>query len=92
MPALRFLMVFGAAAMLAACSKPADQGAAKAAGAQVLPGTISDAMVNLDQSKSQPLLQPAPVAHGPIADDASEAAAEPAADAAAPAPAPTPAN
>ncbi len=47
---------------LAACSKATDQTAAKAAGAPVLPGTISDAMLNLDQSRSQPLLQPAPTA------------------------------
>jgi hypothetical protein len=88
MTALRPLIVCCATLLLAACGKPADQPAAKAAGGQVLPGTISDAMLNLDQSKSQPLLQPAPVVHGPANADASDAAAEPAADAAAPAPAP----
>ena len=64
--------------MLSGCSKGADQPAGKAAGAQVLPGTISDAMLNLDQSRSQPLLQPAPRGKAAAADtqsdDASDAA------------------
>lgn len=71
-------------AMLGGCGKSAAPPAGKAAGADVLPGTISDAMINVDQSQSRPLLQPPPRAHGPAveasdaADDTPEAPAEPA--------------
>lgn len=70
--------------LLSACGKSSAPPAGKAAGADVLPGTISDAMINVDQSQSRPLLQPPPRAHGPAievsdAPDApSEAPAEPA--------------
>ena len=46
--------------LLTGCGKGTEQPSAKAAGAQVLPGTVSDAMLNLDQSRSRPLLQPPP--------------------------------
>ena len=71
-------------ALLCACGKAPAPPAGKAAGAEVLPGTISDAMLNVDQSQSRPLLQPPPRKAGPAADasdsadDAPEAAAEPA--------------
>jgi hypothetical protein len=63
--------------LLAGCGKAAQPPAGKAAGAQVLPGTISDAMLNLDQSRAQPLLQPPP---RPVA-AASEAASDAPSDA-----------
>jgi hypothetical protein len=66
--------------MLSGCGKGGDQPVGKPAGAQVLPGTISDAMLNLDQSQSQPLLQPAPqtraTAPAVPSDDASDAAVD----------------
>jgi hypothetical protein len=46
--------------VLAGCGKAAEPPAGKAAGAQVLPGSISDAMLDLDQSQARPLLQPVP--------------------------------
>ena len=94
LPACSFRSLTCAALLLAlgACGKGADQTAGKAAGAQVLPGTISDAMLNLDQSHSQPLLQP--VQH--TKDAAPDAATDDASDAAADTPvkpdAPAPAN
>ncbi len=67
---------------LGGCSKPAPPPAGQAAGAQVLPGTISDAMLNLDRSQAGPLLQPVQHVHlAPVADasdDASDAASDPA--------------
>lgn len=74
-------------ALLCACGKAPAPPAGKAAGAEVLPGTISDAMLNVDQSQSRPLLQPAPKKAGPAAD-----ASDPADDAAADAPAEKPAT
>lgn len=81
--------------LLGACGKGADQPATKAAGAKVLPGSISDAMLNLDQSHAQPLLQPPLPAQEPAADHTGRSAAaavdatEPAAPAAAVKPAET---
>jgi len=62
--------------LLAACSKGAQQPAGKAAGAQVLPGTVSDAMLNLDQSRAQPLLQPPPRTVATADDSPSDAPSE----------------
>ena len=62
--------------LLGACQKGADQPAAKAAGAKVLPGSISDAMLDLDQSHAQPLLQPYSPAQEPAADHTGDSAAE----------------
>lgn len=80
---------------LGACDKTPDHSAAKAAGGKVLPGTISDAMLNLDQSRARPLLQPPVRERGPAADATGDNADDTAApDAPAPAdavakPAPT---
>jgi hypothetical protein len=65
---------------LAGCSKGADQPAGKAAGAQVLPGTISDAMLNLDQSRARPLLQPEPRTVASASDAASDEPSDTATD------------
>ncbi|WP_353230592.1 hypothetical protein [Novosphingobium sp.] len=65
---------------LAACSKAPEASAGKAAGAQVLPGTISDAMPNLDRSQAQPLLQAAPAAISAAVDPGADAASNSAAD------------
>ena len=59
---------------LGGCGKAPAPPAGKAAGAQVLPGTISDSMLNLDQSQAQPLLQPAPRAHSAGPEAATDAA------------------
>ena len=69
--------------LLGACGKGAEPPAGKAAGAQVLPGTISDSMLNVDRTQSQPLLAPPPPPKGLAVDTASDDAA----DTAAPAPA-----
>lgn len=69
--------------VLSGCGKGAPPSAGKTAGAQVLPGTISDAMINLDQSQSQPLLQPVQrtrtTASEIMGDNASDASGDPAA-------------
>jgi hypothetical protein len=78
---------------LSACSKPAPPPAGKAAGGEVQPGTISDAMLDLDKSQAQAPLQPVQdrkVTAADIMGDnasgaASDAAAEPQPDAAKPA-------
>ncbi|WP_156428295.1 hypothetical protein [Novosphingobium sp. FSW06-99] len=81
------------ALMLAGCDKPAQPAPGKAAGADVLPGTISDSMLDLDQSRARPLLQPVPRNPTAATDTASDAPSEAAAaDSAAPPPAPAPTN
>jgi hypothetical protein len=74
--ALCVLPVTCLALLQAGCGKGADQPAGKAAGAEVLPGTISDAMINVDQSQSQPLLQPAPPSKTTAADAPDDAASD----------------
>ena len=66
--------------VLAACNKAPAPSATKAAGADVLPGTISDAMLNTDRSQAQPMLQPY-VGHKNAKADASDDASDAAADA-----------
>lgn len=81
---------------LGACGSKDDGKAAKAAGGDVLPGTVSDAMIDLDRTQAQAPLQ----AVQPSAKTAAKDTAAPAADASgaaaddqspAPAPSPTPA-
>ena len=90
-------LVAGAAlcGLLAACGSepPASEGDGETAAGEVLEGTISDAMIPLDQLRSQPPLmkvEPAPDAAA-APDGASEPAADPNADDDA-APAPPPAE
>ena len=56
-------LVAGALALLAGChgqESPADKAGAKAAGGEVLPGSVSDAMIDLDGATGTPPLQPPP--------------------------------
>lgn len=76
---------------MAACGQKADDGKATAAGGEVLPGSISDAMIDLDTSTASPPLAPVKAsAKKASAPEASEAALEGDAAPAAAAPAPTP--
>ncbi len=43
---------------VAACGKKADDAKAAATGTEVLPGTISDAMIDLDTSTASPPMEP----------------------------------
>ncbi|NLR39523.1 hypothetical protein [Novosphingobium sp. ERW19] len=80
MPAISRLIVLPLALGLAlgGCGKKADDKAAAAAGAEVLPGTISDDMIDLDTSTASPPLAPARTEKKKkaAAPSASEAAAE----------------
>lgn len=65
--------------LLAGCDKAPAPPVTRAAGADVLPGTISDAMLNTDRSQAQPMLQPYVGKKAPGADasdDASDAAGD----------------
>lgn len=56
-------LVAGALALLAGChgqESAADKAGAKAAGGEVLPGSVSDAMIDLDGATGTPPLQPPP--------------------------------
>ncbi|ABD24542.1 hypothetical protein Saro_0093 [Novosphingobium aromaticivorans DSM 12444] len=72
--------------LVAGCNRKADEGKA-AAGAEVLPGSISDAMIDLDTSTASPPLAPVKAQGSRKAEgaSASEAAEEPAATPATPA-------
>lgn len=66
MPAISRLIILPIALLpialglaLGGCGKKADDKAATAAGAEVLPGTISDDMIDLDTSTASPPLAPA---------------------------------
>ncbi len=74
--------------LLAACNQQAEEKGASAQSAEVLPGSISDAMIDLDTSTAAPPLAPVkPKAGAKAAPDASSPATEqePAAAAEAPA-------
>lgn len=71
--------------LLASCNQTADQGKATAAAGEVLPGSISDEMIDLDTSTASPPLAPVKQA-GPKkeaadkpdeSDDEAEAEAKP---------------
>lgn len=64
---MKTLLSLSAVALLLAlggCQKGSEpeKGAAKAAGGEVLPGSVSDAMIDLDGATGTPPLQPAPKA------------------------------
>lgn len=94
---LRFLgLVPVILAALSGCNKSAPAPAGMSAGAQVLPGTISDAMVDLDRSQSHPLLNPDQSKHktageimGEDASDSADTSAPPLIDTPAPKATPT---
>jgi hypothetical protein len=74
---------------LAACNEPPEQGKAAAASAEVLPGSISDDMIDLDTSTAAPPLAPVkPTATKKAATDDGDEADSEEADADTPAPAP----
>lgn len=56
---MRALVVFAVALALTACGSEKTDPNAKAAGGEVLPGTISDAMIDLDRSTATAPLAPA---------------------------------
>ncbi|GAO54327.1 hypothetical protein [Novosphingobium sp. MD-1] len=95
-PTISVALALVACATLAGCGKKAgnDNGKAQAAGGEVLPGTVSDAMIDLDRSQAEaPLQAPKPGeaakagAAAPVA-DASAAADQSAPDATPGVPAP----
>lgn len=62
---MRFAIVVGAALALAACNgSNKEDPNAHAAGGEVLPGTISDAMIDLEKSTAQAPLAPHKAAKG----------------------------
>ncbi|HQS96065.1 MAG: hypothetical protein B7Y74_03320 [Novosphingobium sp. 35-62-5] len=74
---------------LAACNQQAEQGKAAAASGEVLPGSISDDMIDLDTSTAAPPLAPVkPSATKKIATDNANDADSEEAEADVPAPAP----
>ena len=78
------LLLICAALALSGCTKAAPPPSGKAAGGEVLPGTISDAMLNLDRSQAQAPLQPVAEHQAPAdvaSDDASGVASDVAPDA-----------
>lgn len=81
--ALALCLVLGL--LVSACGKKADDGSATAPAAEVMPGSVSDAMINLDTSTASPpmaAVKAAPKkAAAPASDEkaqADEPAAEPA--------------
>lgn len=82
--AMKIMPAFALLLALGACQKGTEpeKGAAKAAGGEVLPGSVSDAMIDLDGATGTPPLQPAPEpkasAAAPEAAASEEATAAPA--------------
>ena len=77
-------LALGLCLMAAACDKKADEATTSAAGGEVLPGSISDAMIDLDTSTASPPMAAVHAEKKKAAPDASDAAAdEPAAEPAA---------
>ena len=92
-----FALSLALSLLVAGCNKQADGGTAEASTGEVLPGSISDAMIDLDTSTASPPLAPikepatkavASSASEPAQD--AEAAAAPAAEPAEAAPAESP--
>lgn len=79
---------------LSACGKKDAEKGARAAGGEVLPGTVSDAMIDLDTSTATPPMQAVRASSAAKADKAPASDASSAAEDAAPAgetaPAPAP--
>ena len=80
-----------AASLVAGCGQKSGQGKMAAGGSEVLPGSVSDAMLDLDRSKAEaPLMAPAPDSTGLSASLRHAAADASASDAPQPDAAPTP--
>lgn len=69
-------LALGLCLLAGACDKKADEASTSAAGGEVLPGTISDAMINLDTSTASPPLAAVHAEKKAAAPEASEAAAD----------------
>lgn len=85
---LPFGAVLAALAVLgvAGCSKPVETKAAHAAGGEVLPGTVSDAMLDPEHTRTEPPLQAVRI-KAPKLDEATAAAEDDTANTAGAAPA-----
>lgn len=69
-------LALGLCLLAAACDKKADEASNSAAGGEVLPGTISDAMIDLDTSTASPPLAAVHAEKKTATPEASEAAAD----------------
>lgn len=78
-PVRSLLLLPLAALALSGCDKKEEDKNAQAAGGEVLPGTVSDAMIDLDTSTAEPPLQPVQPTGG--ATGGTKATSAPAADA-----------
>lgn len=88
LPVLTFALMAGPLLLLAGCDSLSAPKAGPTARGEVLPGTVSDAMLNTDRSQAQPPL--APVAKSPAdkdktVDGAATSLSDAASDASAPA-------
>lgn len=69
------MTALAACVLLTGCGRKSDDSKAQAAGGEVLPGTVSDAMIDSDRSQAQaPLLAPSPAAGTRSTGDAGAAA------------------
>lgn len=66
--------------LVAGCNRQTDESKAKAQGGEILPGSISDDMIDLDTSTASPPLAPAKAAAGKKVTTPEAAAASEAAD------------
>lgn len=73
-------LALGLCLVAAACDKKPDEATTSAAGAEVLPGSISDAMIDLDTSTASPPMAAVHAEKKKAAPDASNAAADEPAD------------
>jgi nucleoid-associated protein YgaU len=69
-------LVLAAVLALAGCKAEQKSQTQGTAGGEVLPGTVSDAMLPIDSVRSQPPLAPRPTAAGKAAGTADAAASE----------------
>lgn len=84
------VLALGLGLLLGGCGKKAQDKGTTAAGAEVLPGTISDDMIALDTSTASPPMAPVHVDKKKASAEASDAAEDAAPEEDAPAAAPAP--
>lgn len=84
------VLALGLGLLLGGCGKKVPEKETTAAGAEVLPGTISDDMIALDTSTASPPMAPVHIDRKKASADASGAAEETAPEEDAPAAAPAP--
>lgn len=80
LPVLTFALMIGPLAVLTGCDSFSAPKAGPTASGEVLPGTVSDAMLSTDRSQAQPPL--APVANSPADKDKTVDGAKSSSDAA----------